>query len=52
MTILAGAEVNYSKTDEHPAEADRLFKVMMRLEFALKEIGYCQTAGNQNPEVE
>lgn len=51
-TILAGVEVNYSKTDEHPPGADLLFKVMMRLEFGLKEIGYYQTARNQNAEVD
>ena len=49
---MAVVEVNYSKTEEHPAGADRLFKVMMRLEFGLKEIGYCQTTRNQNAEVD
>lgn len=49
---MAGVEVNYSKTDEHPAGADRLLMVMMRLEFGLKEIGYCRTARNQNAEVD
>lgn len=50
VTILADTEVNYSKIDEHPAKADRLFKVMMRLEFGLKEIGCCQK--KQNAEVD
>ena len=49
---MAGVEVNYSKTDEHPAGANLLFKVMMRLEFGLKETAYCQTARNQNAEVD
>ncbi|MDT0683098.1 hypothetical protein RM543_10405 [Roseicyclus sp. F158] len=49
---MAAVEVNYSKSEEHPVGADRLFKVMMRLEFALKEIGYCKTAGNQKAEVD
>lgn len=41
------AEVSYAKTEEHPARAVELFKVMMRLEFAIKEIGYCRPTGNQ-----
>ena len=49
---MAGIEVNYSMTEEHPIGADRLFKVMMRLEFGLKEIGYCKAARNQNAEVD
>lgn len=49
---MAAAAVNYSKSEEHPIGADRLFKVMMRLEFALKEIGYCKIAGSQNAEVD
>lgn len=32
-------EVDYSKIDEVSEEASRLFKVMMRLEFALKDVG-------------
>lgn len=47
-----GIEVNYAKTQEHPVGADRLFKVMTRFEFGLKEIGYCRTARNQNAEVD
>jgi len=50
--ILTCLTVDYSKIDEHPVGADRLFKVMMRLEFGLKEIGYCRTASNQNTEVD
>lgn len=46
------AEVNYAKTEEHPARAVELFKVMMRHEFAIKEIGYCRAAGNQYASVD
>lgn len=49
---LANFEVSYEKIEEYPAGADRFFKVMMRLEFALKEIGYCRTANNQKAEVD
>lgn len=34
------SEVDYSKIDDVSEEATRLFKVMMRLEFALKDIGF------------
>lgn len=37
MTI---PEVDYSKIDDVSEEASRLFKVMMRLEFALKDAGF------------
>ncbi|MEM6891058.1 MAG: hypothetical protein AAF636_23420 [Pseudomonadota bacterium] len=33
-------EVDYSKIDDVSEEASRLFKVMMRLEFALKDVGF------------
>lgn len=38
--------------EQQPVGADRLFKIMMRLEFALKEIGFCRSANNQNAEVQ
>jgi hypothetical protein len=50
-TILACVTVDYSKIEEHPVGADQLFKIMMRLEFGLKEIGYCQPASGQSAEV-
>ncbi|WP_238373035.1 hypothetical protein [Heliomarina baculiformis] len=37
MTV---SEVDYSKIDDVSEEATRLFKVMMRLEFALKDVGF------------
>ena len=37
MTV---AEVDYSKIEDVSEEASRLFKVMMRLEFALKDVGF------------
>ena len=52
MYILVSVKVDYAKIEEYPAEADRLFKVMMRLEFALKEIGFCRAANNQNTGVD
>jgi hypothetical protein len=45
-------EVRYGKIEDLPVGADRLFKVMMRLEFALKEIGFCRTANSQSAEVD
>ena len=50
--VLASVQVDYAKIEEHPAGGDRLFKVMMRLEFALKEIGYCRAVRNQAAEVD
>jgi hypothetical protein len=50
--VLMSAEVNYAKIEEYPAKADRLFKVMMRLEFALKENGYCRDTNRQAAEVD
>ena len=44
--------VDYAKIEEHPAETARLFKVMMRLEFGLKEIGCCRAGGDQKVEVD
>ena len=49
---LMSAEVNYAKTKEYPVGADQLFRVMMRLEFALKEIGYCRPTRNQSAAVD
>jgi hypothetical protein len=49
---LARVAVSYAKVEEQPVGADRLFKVMMRLEFALKEIGFCRSANKQNAEVD
>lgn len=50
---MANDEVDYAKIAEHPVGGDRLFKVMMRLEFALKEIGYFRAAKtNQAAEVD
>ena len=37
-------KVDYTKIEELPDGADCLFKVMMRLEFALKENGFCVKA--------
>lgn len=37
MTV---SEVDYSKIDDVSEEASRLFKIMMRLEFALKDVGF------------
>ena len=48
---LENVEVSYKMIDEHPAKADRLFKVMMRLEFALKEKGYCRVKNSQSLQV-
>ena len=52
VAILVGVEVNYAKTEEHPVGAYRLFKVMMRLEFGLKETGYCRLARKQSAEID
>ena len=49
---MARVAVSYAKVEEQPVGADRLFKVMMRLEFALKEIGFCRSANKQNAEVD
>ncbi len=43
---MADADVDYSKIDDHPKHAIRLFKVMMRIEFALKDLGFCRQRGN------
>lgn len=51
-SVLVDIEVNYSKIEEHPLGADRLFKVMMRLEFALKETGCCRATSNHYAEVD
>lgn len=44
--------INYQKIEEVPAGAERLFKVMMRLEFALKEIGFARLRPNGSVEVD
>lgn len=49
---MAGVEVNYAKTEEHPVGAGRLFKVMMRLEFGVKELGYFRAGKKLNAEVD
>lgn len=43
--------MDYSKVDEITEDGLRLFKVMMRLEFALKELGYCKQGKGQAVEV-
>ncbi len=43
--------VNYSKTEEVLDDGIRLFKIMMRLEFALKDIGFCTPGRRQVAEV-
>jgi hypothetical protein len=50
--ILVTVDVNYAKIEEHPAGCDRLLKVMMRLEFALKGIGCCRAVKKQNVKVD
>ncbi len=50
--ILVSVKVDYSKIDACPSESDRLFKVMMRLEFALKEIGCGRRGRGQVAEVD
>ncbi len=40
-------EVDYSKIEVHPKNAIKLFKVMMRIEFAMKENGHAQAIGNR-----
>ena len=37
---MTAPEADYSKIDDVSEEASRLFKVMMRLEFALKDVGF------------
>ena len=34
--------INYQKIDNHPKEAVRFFKIMMRLEYALKVCGFAE----------
>lgn len=49
---MKALEVSYEAIEEWPIGADRMFMVMMRLEFALKEIGYCRRARNGSAEVD
>lgn len=44
-------EVDYSKIDDVADKGIRLFKVMMRLEFALKDSGYASSGQRQAAEV-
>ena len=45
-------EVDYAKIEDYPEGGDRLFKIMMRLEFSLKEIGYSRAANSNSVEVD
>lgn len=45
-------QVNYLKIEDIPEQGPQLFKVMMRLEFALKEIGFCRYGNGQSAEVD
>lgn len=49
---MTAQEVDYSKIDEVADDGVRLFKVMMRLEFALKDAGYASSDRRQAAEVE
>ncbi|WP_417809705.1 hypothetical protein [Thioclava sp.] len=44
--------IDYSKIDEVSEDGVRLFKVMMRLEFALKDAGYVMAGQRQAAEVQ
>ena len=43
--------LNLSILDSHPKDAVKLFKMMMRFEFALKELGFTSTYRNGNVRV-
>lgn len=45
-------EIDYSKIDEVTEDGVRLFKVLMRLEFALKDSGYVTPGHRQAAEVQ
>jgi hypothetical protein len=48
---LTAQEVDYSKAEDVSEQGVKLFKVMMRLEFALKDIGYGACGWRQAAEV-
>ena len=48
---MVNQNVDYSKIDDIANDGLRLFKVMMRLEFALKDLGYCKLGRGQAAEV-
>ena len=46
MEILySELEIDCSRLDDHPQYAVRFFKIMMRLEYALKELGFAKSNG-------
>ncbi|WP_323041746.1 hypothetical protein [Gemmobacter sp.] len=45
-------QINYARIDEVAADGVRLFKCMMRLEFAIKEAGYVRRGRNDIAEVD
>ncbi|UOA14990.1 hypothetical protein [Sulfitobacter dubius] len=49
---MAAPKVDYSKIDDVSEVADRLFKVMMRLEFALKDVGFFASGRRAVAEVD
>lgn len=48
---MVAQEIDYSKIEEVSGAGIRLFKVMMRLEFALKDVGYAAAGRGQSAEV-
>ena len=38
-------QIDWSRIEDHPRQAVRFFKIMMRLEFALKELGFARSSG-------
>ena len=48
---MTAKKIDYSKSDDVSDQGVKLFKVMMRLEFALKDIGYCVPGRQQAAEV-
>ena len=44
-TQLSEMQIDWSKIEDHPHQAVRFFKIMMRLEFALKELGFAESNG-------
>lgn len=48
---MTSQDVDYSKAEEVSDEGIKLFKVLMRLEFALKDIGYGRPGRRQVAEV-
>ena len=49
---MAAPKVDYSRIDNVSEEANRLFKVMMRLEFALKDLGFFASGRRAIAEVD